>query len=40
MKSREVHLATRPTGEPASADFRIVTTDVPGPGSVQNAEEN
>lgn len=31
MKSREVHLVARPTGEPTPSDFRIVTTDVPDP---------
>ncbi|WP_218024842.1 NADP-dependent oxidoreductase [Nocardia pseudovaccinii] len=35
MKSREVHLVARPTGEPAPSDFRMVTTDVPDPGSGQ-----
>ncbi|WP_433679702.1 hypothetical protein [Nocardia sp. CA-119907] len=45
MKSREVHLVARPTGEPTPSDFRIVTTDVPDPGSGQllvrrTAEEN
>ncbi|WP_433714592.1 hypothetical protein ACQP2U_11070 [Nocardia sp. CA-084685] len=45
MKSREVHLVARPTGESTPSDFRMVTTDVPARGSGQslvrlNAEAN
>ena len=30
--TREIHLAARPTGEPTTADFRLVETELPDPG--------
>ncbi|MFW5419905.1 NADP-dependent oxidoreductase [Nocardiopsis sp. CNT-189] len=35
VKSREVHLAARPSGEPVPADFALVETEVPDPGPGQ-----
>jgi NADPH-dependent curcumin reductase CurA len=32
MKSREVHLAARPAGEPKESDFSVAEVDVPDPG--------
>ncbi|GLW12365.1 NADP-dependent oxidoreductase [Microtetraspora sp. NBRC 13810] len=31
-RTREIHLAARPHGEPTESDFRMVTTELPDPG--------
>ena len=32
QRTREIHLAARPDGEPVPSDFRLVETELPDPG--------
>ena len=32
QRTREIHLAARPEGEPKPSDFDLVETDLPDPG--------
>ena len=40
MKSREVHLASRPVGMPKTTDFKVVEVDLPEPGEGEVAVKN